>query len=518
MNNKEEFLLKKLVIGLFILLIAFALIAVGVTYIIIQNANKIELVQTNETGIDLYGTYDQNDLVVNELKENYNGIEIEIPELYGLKNTSVQNKINNDMKTRIYDALEKISDIRYANFYTRANFANVISISYYIGIENTSEHITLNYNLVDGERLKVEDLFVQGTDLTEIVRNAFYLAMVQNNQYNSDYTNNGVVSPSESELYRAVKAYLESNEKLFVFNPSDIAFYNKDGSLATIKMVDIADKVSIYSKYLTEKSLFERNDIGYKNLFTCANGSYNVFEKIDYGYLEDNYWYDVTVWADYKPEEVDKEKQDKFNSFKEKNYEDVYAKVYEYQEIANKNPDKFYILFSKPTINMYSDSKYENGKWSYTYSDMATVYENVQIFEMPMKVYEEIYKDKIIDTYRYQYFEMRGGAYLDTNANDGATVTEIRNEKLYNYVTGEELIKLSDVFNEDSEYMSIIETNVKETLTKKYNYSEGDAEKLVKDINCELIGTRVNVTIPVIEDFLVSIYFNGFDKSMLKLF
>ena len=60
-------------------------------------------------------------------------------------------------------------------------------------------------------------------------------------------------------------------------------------------------------------------------------------------------------------------------------------------EAVKNNPDKFYILFSKPTINMYMDSKYENGKWDYTYSDMATVYENVQIFEMPIEVYEKVY-------------------------------------------------------------------------------------------------------------------------------
>jgi hypothetical protein len=88
---------------------------------------------------------------------------------------------------------------------------------------------------------------------------------------------------------------------------------------------------------------------------------------------------------------------------------------------------------------LHTDSKYENGRWNYIYSDMATVYENVQIFEMPIELYKNVYKDKIIDTYRYQYFEMRGGAYLDNNPNDGATVTEIRSEKLYNYVTGEEL-------------------------------------------------------------------------------
>ena len=60
---------------------------------------------------------------------------------------------------------------------------------------------------------------------------------------------------------------------------------------------------------------------------------------------------------------IDEKKQEKFIAFKKQIYNQIYTKVYEYQEIAKKNPNKFYILLSKPTINMYSDSKYENGEW-----------------------------------------------------------------------------------------------------------------------------------------------------------
>ena len=50
------------------------------------------------------------------------------------------------------------------------------------------------------------------------------------------------------------------------------------------------------------------------------------------------------------------------------------------------------------------------------------------------------YRDKLIDTYRYEYFEMRGGAYLDADVNDGITFIQNKDEKNYNYVTGEELM------------------------------------------------------------------------------
>lgn len=496
--------MKKLIIGLLI----FALIVLGIIFISVQSVN----ISKNNTGIDLYGTYDQNDLIINERKETYNGIEIEIPQIEGLKNKRVQKKINEDINARVYEALEGVTDIRYANFYTRSNFANVISISYYVGLEMTSNHIALNYNLVDGKRLKVEDLFVSDVDLTEIVRESFYRMSIVDNQYNLQ---NGLVSPDEAKVYKAVKTYMDSEEKIFTFSPSEIYFYS-DEYAATAKMLEIADKVAIYNKYLTRRSLFERDDIGYKNLFTCANGAYDVFELIDYGYLEDNYWYDVTIWNNDNIE--DEDVVSKFKAFKKGLKDDIYAKVYEYQEIAKKNPDKFYILLSKPNINMYMDSRTENGKWIYEYSDMATVYENVQIFEMPIEVYENIYKDKIIDTYRYQYFAMRGGAYLDTNANDGATVTEIKSEKLYNYVTGGEITKISELFKEDSDYMDVVKTLTKTVLIEKHDYLEEDANKVLKDINLELIGTRVNVTIKGMENFIVSISFNSFERGMMKLF
>jgi len=500
--------LKKLIRILLIFLGVFTVLSLLITYFAITKTNN-----RVEKGIDLYGTYDQNDLLINELVETYKDVEIKIPKIDGLKDSNVEKLINKDIYNRVYGLLKGYSNINYANFYTRSNFANTISISYHVGSDTKNEQIYLNYNLVTGKKLKLEDLFIKNADITGIVRSGFYKALTQNNRFNSE---GKIAYPNEDELYKVVKGYLNGDKK-FAFSASEIDFYYKD-VMASVKMVDIADKVSIYTKYLTEESLYKENDIGYKNLFTCARGVYDIFEKIEYGYLEDNFWYDVTIWKDQIGDELTEERAIKLSNFKEGIYQEINEKINKYREIAKSNPDKFYILLSKPNVNVYSKSDYIDRKWHHTYSDLVTVYENINIFEMPISLYEDIYKDKLINAYRYEYFEMGGGVYLDTDANDGATVTKLDEQKLYNYITGEEVLKTEDVFYEGSGYVETIKEKTKENLIEKYNYSETEVEELLENINYELDGTQVNVTIPNLDNFMTIIYFDRFDESMMKIF
>ena len=84
--------MKKLIKGLLIFVCVFMIVAFGITYISILNTRS-KVILGNEKGIDLYGTYDQNDLLINELVENYNGVDIKIPKIDGLKDTNIQNKV-----------------------------------------------------------------------------------------------------------------------------------------------------------------------------------------------------------------------------------------------------------------------------------------------------------------------------------------------------------------------------------------------------------------------------------------
>lgn len=508
--------MKKLLKGLAVFLCAFTMLSGIITYVLILNTSNQanEVYSEKEQGIDLYGTYDQNDLIINDLVEKYNGVEIKIPKLEGLKDKSIQDKVNQDIYNRAYETIKKYHDITYADYYAYSNFANVISIGFFTATDTENEQIYFNYNLKDGERLKLEDIFIKDADITGIVRSAFYEELAKRNWYGSE---NSMVSIDENEIYKVVKGYMSSEDKIFSFTPSQVYFYYND-YMAAIKMIDFAESVAIYNKYLTEESLYTKDDIGFKNIFTCATSSYEGFEKIEYGYLEDNFWYDISVFKGYMPQEFDDIKSKHFESFKVNIYNEVYEKIKEYREIAKQNPNNFYILFSKPNVNVYSNSNYEKGKWNYTYSNMAITNKNIQIFEMPISVYENVYKDKLIDTYRYEYFVMRGGAYLDTEAKDGATIKLLDERKLYNYITGEEIKEVTDVFFEESAYIEVIRQKTKESLIEKYNYLDVEVEELLEDINYELDGEQINVTISGVEDFMRIIYFSEFDVSMMKIF
>ncbi|MBQ8541147.1 MAG: hypothetical protein IJ435_06700 [Clostridia bacterium] len=388
-------------------------------------------------GIDLYGTYNENDLFIDEIVSPIDEYEeTKIPVLKGLKNTTVQDKINSEIYTRATALIEKYPAINYANYYTRANFANVISIAFSVGFEEFpyAEHIYFNYNLVNGEELKLEDLFMADADILSIVRASFYKELAFYGEY--DHTKK-LHSPDENEVYKVVKDFMAEEDKQFAFSPSGIYLY-QNNNFAEIKMLDYAEDIAIYSRYMTKESIFTGEYEGYKNIFTCADTQYDLFDIIEYGYLEDNLWYDFTVGETYIP--YDNPPEDarlaKFEAFRQKAIEQERIKLETFRESAKLNPDKFYIVLSKPSIHMDNDSEYENGQWHYTYYDTATVYSNIQLFEMPMEVYETVYKDKIIETYRYEYFAMRGGAWLDSENLEGATFHETTDTQTINYMEG----------------------------------------------------------------------------------
>ena len=428
--------MKKTIIGLIIFLCIFTVFAVGCTYLLIHDTSSYTLYP--EVGIDLDGTYNENDIVIESLSKTRNGIEINIPVIKGLKNTSVQDKINEDMHKACNDLLKKHSDISYTNYYTSANFSNVVSITFNVGFdyEPYYETVYFNYNLVDGNELKLEDLFIKDTDLLEIVRPAFYECMALYGDF--DYENN-VHSPNEEKLFKTVKSYMAEGTA-FTFSASQIYFHSNHLT-ASVKMIDMPEKITIYSKYLTNKNLYTGEYEGIKNIFTCADSrQYNVFDKIEYGLTEDNLWYDICYGKPYFGDDVPSDRLDVFTLFSEAKYNEIFNRyMTEYRAVAKENPDKFYIVFMKPSIRMDSDSVYINGKWHYTYFDTATVNDNFQVFEMPIELYNTVYKDKLVDSYRYEYFAMRGGVWLDTDNTQGATVTESYNTEKYNYITKERI-------------------------------------------------------------------------------
>lgn len=378
--------------------------------------------------IDYYGTYNENDLLIIGTETKLAGITTEIPQIDGLKDEEVQNKINEDMKSRIFEVCEDIPSLNYLDYYTDSNFANIISISVFYGSDDTYGQVYLNYNLINGEKLTFEELFYEDTDTLEIVRNAFYEALILS-QMTGDI--------SENEYYKIVKSFTETEDKQFVFTPAKIYMYQNEHT-ASVKMLDIADEISIYSRYLTEESIYEKDNIGKKNIMTGVSIPEEAFDKMEFGYLCENCWYDLTIMKEYIGDTFPEENQAQYLIFKKDRYDEFYEQIHQYKEIALEHPDKFYLVLSKPSFYLENTSEWNGEEWIEEYSEYAVVNEHFTVFEMPLELYETVYKEKILEAYRYDYLAMAGGIYIEAT-EENILVDDQYGEKRYNYVTGEEI-------------------------------------------------------------------------------
>jgi hypothetical protein len=237
-----------------------------------------------------------------------------------------------------------------------------------------------------------------------------------------------------------------------------------------------------------------------------------MFEKIEYGYLEPNLWYDITVWYNYVESQLEEAKRERYLAIKETVYASMYQKLEEYREIAKNNPDKFYMLFFKPDANVYYSSRSER------YTNIAEFGIRGEIFEMPMEVYEETYRDKLLAAYRYVYFTMAGGAYVEWNEEDGVHREVLEETRAYNYITGKELKELEDLFYKYSGYMNVIKYNTWDAIAWRTDYAWSAIDAFVDTLECRLDGLCVYVTIPSWEDFYLRVVPGEFEDTMMKLF
>ena len=399
--------MKKLFIGVVI----FAVISVLVTGVLINIKNKnldednsissgdkttdliINVEKKTEKTIDLYGTYNENDLIVEDRKETFRiankDVEIEMPKIKGLKNKTVEDKVNDDIKNRIANVINKFannSEVKnISSSYTiTGNFANVLSGCWGINYEDDLKHeeeIAINYELANGERLNIEDLFAKNMDVNTLIRKMVYKEMGRytsdgeavsavyydkKNQtwfrdyygYEKEETLEYEQDITEDYLNKMMKSFMKKQEKIFYYSPTKIYIKLDDGHNYYYYLKDIADGVTIYDKYLTKESIYESQDIGMKNLWTCSEipDSFVENKYTEYGYAIENLYYEI----DNNSYSYDTHKDDeKYQNFKNKITNHVIKsakeKVEEYKKIAKENPEKFYILYLNYSITGSDD-------------------------------------------------------------------------------------------------------------------------------------------------------------------
>lgn len=357
----------KTIKGKLIFVIIFSIVCIIATSILvmykridIKDDNTEEIAKTeekknnesmNEKGIDLKGKYNQNDLKITEKRATKERVEITYFQIEGLKNKEIQNKINKEIEIEALNGYKKYIDLDKVvnasiSLYETASFSNILSLSAYSWgkINDDSDDLInvqkgLTYDLNTGNTLKLEDLFTSNAPMNEILRKSAYYGFISNRAETNlsgdlQVNNYGNI---EEDVADFIEQYNKGKITDFYCTPSAIMImYNE--TYITISFEEWADYITIYNKYLSNESLYEANDIGYKNLYTLTDRNLSNFYYYTNYQNEKNYFIEISVLWD-EDNSSDFEKKLVSNKIK-----DIEREISDLKVKANQDQNNFYIL------------------------------------------------------------------------------------------------------------------------------------------------------------------------------
>ena len=445
----------KTIKGKLIFVIIFSVICIIVTSILIiykridiknddvqneQYATEEKIITTSkeEKGINLKGKYNQNDLKFNEKKFSNEKIDITYFQLEGLKDKKIQEKINKEIEVEALNGYKNSIDLNKVgnvsvSLYETANFSNILSLcSYSWGkVDDDSDdlvdvHKGITYDLNTGNLIKLEDLFVENAPIIEILRKSAYYSFVSNRaelnlsgdlQVN-DYGN------IEEDISDFIEQYKKGQITNFYCSPSAITIIY-DKMYLYISFSEWADYINIYSKYLSDESLYLNNDIGYKNLYTLTDRRFNDFYYYTNYQNEQNYFIDISVFWN-EDNSSDFEKQLMAQKIKSIEQEISNLKVK-----ANQDTNNFYILNYYIEINGFFEQSLDE--------NLVSVTEWGNYYDMTIHDFETTIEPIII---KYDRSANEGGGIPEYvyNFTDVLKIEPQRLTEYYNIETGEKVV------------------------------------------------------------------------------
>ncbi len=360
-----------------IFVVVFCIICISITLSLILYKNiEIDQENTNDTklstieqtkkdveGINLKGTYNENDLKVQENNVKREKAEINYYQILGLKNKIIQENINQELERIALNFYkEKINDLNKVinisvNMSNTANFANVVSFetSYVAKINDDADGFiqdskVINYDLTSGEQITIDKLFTSDAPIENILRKSAYYSLVKRNLEDnlsgdlvvSDYGN------IEDDIAMFIDQYKKGKINEFYFSPKYIYIYY-DENIITINMSQYADYIAIYNRYLTDESIFETNDVGLKNLYTLTERN-----EIDYRYT--NYEKGSNYFIDINIDNADGNENAVSQKVFENKRKEIETEIEKIKSFASRYPSSFYILNYYININTIKDN------------------------------------------------------------------------------------------------------------------------------------------------------------------
>lgn len=526
-------------------LIVFAIISITITAILIIQKNNTSAPNQEITSGDvniavkhdkIIGTkinqkYNQNDLEIIETQMQEDGLEYVSIRISGLKNKEIENKINEDIAREEASLKENVLsnemgeyDSRYLNEYVNANFSNVLSLALYgskygsNSRNQLNESRYLNYDLTTGNRLKLEDLFVPGADIDLYAQNSIYKELLHDTFsekgvfFDPQYWESGectyvVDEIDELKFIKEFNKYKTApKEFCFSYNQISIVYGEDYDNYVYIRFKDCMDDLAIFDKFVTEEGIFERDDIGAKNLYVCSNATTG---KGYYTFIDDvtsNFRIDARVYPVVNERILESQK---YIETLEKLKQDIAGRKNDIKEIAKKNKDKYYYLTINVTINDFIPKYYcTYSEQDITYDEFY-VYTEEDLYEVDKTDFSDWFENKLISA---NYYEM-GAGYLNMLLSDDekkkckierkydSVAYNINSEKVYR--------NLEDLFKEDSNYLSVIDN----VLQREYELSTDQVAKMIKNHEYQLTNYAVEFRN---EENIASVRYEEFSPESIK--
>lgn len=526
-------------------LIVFAIISITITAILIIQKNNTSAPNQEITSGDvniavkhdkIIGTkinqkYNQNDLEIIETQMQEDGLEYVSIRISGLKNKEIENKINEDIAREEASLKENVLsnemgeyDSRYLSEYVNANFSNVLSLALYgskygsNSRNQLNESRYLNYDLTTGNRLKLEDLFVPGADIDLYAQNSIYKELLHDTFsekgvfFDPQYWESGectyvVDEIDELKFIKEFNKYKTApKEFCFSYNQISIVYGEDYDNYVYIRFKDCMDDLAIFDKFVTEEGIFERDDIGVKNLYVCSNATTG---KGYYTFIDDvtsNFRIDARVYPVVNERILESQK---YIETLEKLKQDIAGRKNDIKEIAKKNKDKYYYLTINVTINDFIPKYYcTYSEQDITYDEFY-VYTEEDLYEVDKTDFSDWFENKLISA---NYYEM-GAGYLNMLLSDDekkkckierkydSVAYNINSEKVYR--------NLEDLFKEDSNYLSVIDN----VLQREYELSTDQVAKMIKNHEYQLTNYAVEFRN---EENIASVRYEEFSPESIK--
>ena len=405
---------------------------------IAQENNENES-QKNVNGIDLKGTYNQNDLTITEKRATKDKVEITYCQISGLNNNVIQNNINKDLESAALNFYkEKVTDLNevinvIVNVNNTANFANTLSfeVSYVAKKDDDGDGFYqgfkgLNYDLITGEKITFDKLFTSNAPMEEILRKSAYYSLIRKNLTTNlagelEVADYGDVE-EQTKLF--VEKYKKGKITEFEFSPKTINVFWGENDIIEIDMAKYSDYIAIYNRYLSDDgNIYEKNDVGLKNLYTLTERNSSQYTYMNYQ-KGSNYFIDINlVNYDGKDNEFSENlKKDKIIELE--------AEIEKIKNLVYKNPDNFYILNYNISISTtYDDAAMQNMTYCTTKGNS---------YEMTVHDFQENIEPIIIKINRENL-----GKEIPTYVYDFKDILKVEPQTImeeYNPQTGEKIV------------------------------------------------------------------------------